>query len=498
MTSTRRSRLRGLRDRLSGDGGFALVEVMVSAVLLIVLATATLNIIDQSSRTSASTKMRATATGLAQEDQDGMRAMSVSQLDQRDTTYTRLVDNIRFSIRSTAQWVRDTGDVACDASTDRPEYLKTTSYVTWPGHTSNPVTLESYVAPGVEALAKGALMVKLHTDPGVGVPGVTVRLSNGLTALTDNTGCALFTGLDAGTLAVSWDGTSGDYVDRNGIQTPSESVVIGAGQTAQVDRLWDRAGSALVRWIDENRQAIVPDTPQTTPGGGIGAAFVNSLITRPTYTTPATALQTRFFDNQTDAVALNTTLDPHIVPVTQAGVTTKVTELFPFAQSYTLFAGGCTANIPPATIPATTYTNPSVRIPAGGTSTQVDVLVPTTNITLQGVPATAARTDTGGSVTAIKLVNSSSDPFCVDSRTIAATSNARTDTVIPVHMPLGTYRICIQKSNNGTNYAVTQAVTTTGATTTSTTQAGVQNATVRVDGIGSGSGTNQWKSGTTC
>jgi Tfp pilus assembly protein PilV len=489
MTSTRRSRLRGLRDRLSGDGGFALVEVMVSAVLLIVLATATLNIIDQSSRTSAQTRMRATATGLAQEDQDEMRVMSVSQLDQRDRTYTKTINDINFTVRSTAQWVRDSGDVTCDSATDRVEYLKTTSYVTWPGHTSDPVTLESYVSPGVEALSTGALMVKLHTDPGVGVQGQTVRLSSGQSGLTDINGCVMFTGLDAGTITASWDGTTADYVDRNGIQTPSESVVIGAGQTAQLDRMWDRAGNAVVRWIDENRQGIVPDTPQTTPGGGIGAGVVNSLITRPTY---AATLQTRFFDNQTNSVAANTPLDPHIVPVTVAGGTTKVSELFPFTQAYTIFAGGCTANVPPVS-----YTAPQVRIPSAGDSTQVDVLVPTTTITLRGIPATG-RSDSSGTVNAIKLVNTSSDPFCVDSRLITATTSAGADTVIPVHLPAGTYKICIQKNNGSTNYAATQATTTSSATTTSTSYSGVQAAAVNVNGIGTGSAVNQWKSGATC
>ena len=105
MTTTRRTRLRGLRARLSGDGGFALVEVMVSAVLLVVLATATLNMIDKSGNASAITKARAAATGLAQEDQDGMRVMSISQLDQRSTSYTKAVGTITYTVNSKAEWV---------------------------------------------------------------------------------------------------------------------------------------------------------------------------------------------------------------------------------------------------------------------------------------------------------------------------------------------------------------------------------------------------------
>jgi Tfp pilus assembly protein PilV len=437
-TSTRRSRPRGLRDRLSGDGGFALIEVMVSAVLVVVLATATLNVIDKSGSASANTRMRGTATGLAQEDQDSMRVMSVDQLDQRDKTYTKTVDDINFSVRSTAQWVRDAGVARCDSSTDRVEYLKTTSYVTWPGHTADPVTLESYVSPGVEALSTGALMVKLHTDPGAGVPGVSVRLTNGQTAVTDNTGCALFTGLAAGTLGVSWDGTSGDYVDRNGIQTPSENVVIGAGQTAQVDRLWDKAGRAVVRWVDENGQGVVPTTAGTpaAPSGGIGAGVVNSLITKPT---DATVLQTRMFDNQTASVAGNTPLDPYIVPITTAGTQTKVGELFPYTQAYTIYAGGCKANVPPVS-----YTPPQVRIPAGADSAQVDVLVPTATVGISNSPR-------NGTVSSIKLVNTDASRFCIDSLPLDTT---RTPSPYVFHVPYGRYNVCIQKTYNSVNYTL--------------------------------------------
>ncbi|WP_027008255.1 hypothetical protein [Conexibacter woesei] len=457
---------------------------MVSAVLVVVLATATLNVIDRSSNTSAQTRMRATATGLAQEDQDGMRVMSVAQLDQRDRTYTKTINDINFSVHSTAEWVRDAGVARCDSSTDRVEYLKTTSYVTWPGHTTNPVTLESYVSPGVEALATGALMVKLHTDPGAGVSGVSVRLSNGQSAVTDNTGCALFTGLAAGTLGVSWDGTSGDYVDRNGIQTPSENVVIGAGQTAQVDRLWDRAGRATIRWVDENGQAVVPTTAgtPTAPSGGIGAGVVNSLITKPT---DPTLLQTRMFDNQTASVAPNTPLDPYILPITTAGTPTKVSELFPYTQAYTIYAGGCKGNAPPAS-----YTPPQVRIPAGADSTQVDVLVPTANVSFSGAMSTV-RGQSGGSVTYVRLINQDSNRYCIDSTAIDTTTSAGP---YVFHVPAGTYNICVQKyvAATRTNYASTIA----GAI--SPVQGGARSTTVNLTPIVDGTGSGNWKSGATC
>lgn len=447
MTSTRRSRLRG---RLSGDGGFALVEVMVSAVLLVVLATATLNIIDKSGTASATTRLRSAATGLAQEDQDGMRVMSVTKLDRRDYTYTKTVGGIDYTVRSVAEWVRDGGTATCDSNTARVEYLKTTSYVTWPGHTNDPVTLESYISPGVESISKGSLMVKLHTVSGTGVPNVRVDLSTGQSGTTDLNGCVMFTGLDAGSLVATWNGTAGDYVDRNGVQGPAENITIGAGQTAQIDRLWDKAGNAVVRWIDENRQAVIPTTT-TAPNGGIGATVINSLITNP-------STQTRLFDNRTSSVASSVPQDPAIAPITTLGQTTKITELFPFTPAasainpYSVYAGGCAANNPVNY--QSTFVMPTVPIQAGLDSAQTDVPIATASVLLTGAPR-------NGTVTKVKLINQSSDTNCLD--TVALDAASPSTTVFRV--PYSNYNVCVQKSYNSTNYYYTPGNNTTPAFT---------------------------------
>jgi Tfp pilus assembly protein PilV len=453
MTSTRRSRLRGLRDRLSGDGGFALIEVMVSAVLVVVLALATLSIIDKSGAAAGITRQRSVATGLAQEDQDSMRVMSVTNLDRRDTTYPKRVNGTTYSVHSVAEWVRDGGLATCDRNTSRVEYLKTTSYVTWPGHEANPVILESYISPGVEAMSKGSLMVKLHTDPGIGYAGQSVVLQAGMSGMTDQTGCVLFTGLDAGTQWAKWDGTATDSVDRNGIQTPQENVVIGAGQTAQVDRLWDKSGRAVVRWVDENGSPVTPTPTPTTRNGGIGAGVTNSLIT-----VPVTPGQTRLFDNRTASVGANTPLDPPI-PATNP---TTIDKLFPYSQSYGLFAGGCADNAPTRYL--STYTMPTAVVPADGDSQQTDVTVPTALVYLVDARGSAV-TDYR-----LKLVNANNtDANCSDTVTLDAT-NSLAPTVF--HVPYGVYSICVQKGTQVASFRAPQVINVTppGSTVSPQTQ----------------------------
>src|SRR4051812_31948176 len=67
-------------SRMASEAGFALIEVLVSAVLVIVLATATLGIIERAGRQAGNDRSRSLATAIAQADQDRLRAMPVAQL----------------------------------------------------------------------------------------------------------------------------------------------------------------------------------------------------------------------------------------------------------------------------------------------------------------------------------------------------------------------------------------------------------------------------------
>src|SRR4051794_38502137 len=68
--------LRVLARRLSrGESGFALIEVMMSALLVAIVSVGVLAGIDASSATSGSTKARGIAASIAQDDQERLRTM---------------------------------------------------------------------------------------------------------------------------------------------------------------------------------------------------------------------------------------------------------------------------------------------------------------------------------------------------------------------------------------------------------------------------------------
>ena len=67
---------------LRSESGFALIEVIVAAAVLAIVALAVLSGIDAASSTSAREKARAVAASLAEQDQERLRAMTYEQIRQ--------------------------------------------------------------------------------------------------------------------------------------------------------------------------------------------------------------------------------------------------------------------------------------------------------------------------------------------------------------------------------------------------------------------------------
>src|SRR5205823_4778076 len=95
------------RPRLADQAGFGLVEVMVSAVLTVLIATATVSSISQSQKTSGRNLARGITASLAEQDQERMRAMRASDL--AGFTDTRIVgqQGIDYTVDSKAEFIQD-------------------------------------------------------------------------------------------------------------------------------------------------------------------------------------------------------------------------------------------------------------------------------------------------------------------------------------------------------------------------------------------------------
>ena len=114
------------------ESGFALIEVVVSAAVLAIVAMAVLSGIDAASGSSAREKARAVAVALAEADQERMRGMSVETLLALPLTTTVPVEKATYTVKSKAEWVTDDtgGTPSCGNSSDNNQYLHVTSTVT--------------------------------------------------------------------------------------------------------------------------------------------------------------------------------------------------------------------------------------------------------------------------------------------------------------------------------------------------------------------------------
>jgi Tfp pilus assembly protein PilV len=298
--------------RARDEAGFALIEVMVSAVLLIVLSLSTLKLIDQSQSTSSNNRSRDVAAQLAQSEQDVIRQMPISALagGYHTEDVPKTVGKITYSVSSSADWVTDSGGAVTCSTSGRVAYLKSTSTVTWPGMgTIKPVTADAIVDPGVAALGanKGALTVLLSRADGTGTSGITVT-AGGVSAVTDDNGCAVLANLDAGPQTLTYN-TAG-YVDKDSKPAVSKPVTIGAGTIAQASGLYDVAGKIHVDLVDDGQ-------------GGV-ASWSQVFFDHAQRTTPT------LFKANTDTPAQKS-LDVSV---------------FPFSSPYKAYVGDCTGNDP--------------------------------------------------------------------------------------------------------------------------------------------------------
>src|SRR3954454_4723870 len=112
------------KSRSSSESGFAMIEVIVSAMVLAICALAVLSGIDGAQGSSAREKARAVAGSLAEADQERMRAMSVETLLAIPQQPSVTIDGATYTVKSEAAWVNDDtgGTPSCGNSSNNSEY----------------------------------------------------------------------------------------------------------------------------------------------------------------------------------------------------------------------------------------------------------------------------------------------------------------------------------------------------------------------------------------
>lgn len=238
-----------------------LLEVVISALLVGLIAIGTLSGLDSAGKASGDERAHAQATVLAQQDEERLRGLTVTQLAQMGTTTQTVGENgmcvtssssplyyslkeleetpaceksafakayagktyvgAIFTITSSAQYVTATKETfTCETEKGTADYIQTTSAVSWAALGSRPEVKQSSL---VNVPAGNTLLVKVKNRNNEPVEGATVKVTGTATNATQTTpsaGCVVFGAItDSKVKVVAENGT---WVDHNGKSPPPQ------------------------------------------------------------------------------------------------------------------------------------------------------------------------------------------------------------------------------------------------------------------------------------
>ena len=421
-----------------------LIEVLVSALLVAIMAAAFFGALSGSSRVSGTSKARAIAAGLAQNDQERLRSMPVAALSTLSENNTKNVAGVDYTVTSTAEWVADATqtNTDCTANGATADYLRITSTVapTNLAATSlTPVKVTSTVTPAPGTFNNlGALLVSVVDRNGVGLASRTVNISGPVTdgALTNAQGCAFFGYEPVGDYTVTTSAVG--YVDAAGNSTATTTASVGNETTATAQLQYDLAGAASLTFDTQPRNPAnnallaaksAPAWTVTVSHGGINRIFGPGYPTASPYTSPAA---------QSTPIA--------------------APKLFPWTDPYGIYAGNCNYNDPGTLTPP----------PPGASLTvlpgKLDHVLPTP----VRVPAVNVLTKTNNTLKALPVTFTSATAGC-SVWSVRRTTQGSTGQLADPGLPYGQYFICVYDS--GLNRRLTTGMPISGATplTNSTT-----------------------------
>jgi hypothetical protein len=241
------------RRSIGSEEGIALMEVVVSAAVLILVVLGVMAALDAVAGTAGANKARTVAATLAEKDQEELRSLKTADLNRLETLIpaprTVEVDGVPYTITSEARIVTDaTGeDISCALDTGKGTFVRITSTVTSPmtGAKVKPVTMSSIVAPEPGSGTLVAMVRNAKDNPVVNMP---VTADNGIdvkTVRTNDAGCAVFGAMESGSYELEVDQM--DWVDPDGNQEVIKSATVAAGTLSTVEFLYDIGATVRVQ-----------------------------------------------------------------------------------------------------------------------------------------------------------------------------------------------------------------------------------------------------------
>lgn len=403
-----------------GQDGFALIEVLVSALILAIVAAAVLTLMQSTARSANDERRHSEAFALAQEDQARLRSTRLSQLNRLKQLTPITLDGTKFEVESTGVFVNNStgNDSSCTSGEISADYVRVTSKVTWGGMGSRPaVTLQSIVSPSTGSLDPnhGTLTVTTKNAAGTALGGVglTGGGTSTFSGTTDATGCANFADLPWGSYTVTASGA--DLVDKNGSPPKAEPTSVSAGGTSTLPLEYDHA-------------ATLPVEYQYRVGSGseFKLAKLDSVYVFNAKMSPAR---------------------PYWTTGKARAASVTATPIFPFTTPDTVYAGACAVNNPTSGPGVAT----NVTLNPAETAPMLKLQVPALEVTVKN----SNNVISGAKITI-------TDQNCLDGSTLVkrtytsdAAGHQNSSAVAPVTtpefgLPWGTYDLCASANISGT------------------------------------------------
>jgi type II secretory pathway pseudopilin PulG len=204
--AARRAQLRAHATAcLRAQAGDTMVEVLVAAVLVALIAVATFTGFSSVAHVASGQNTRAQASAIAEAEQARLHGLTLNNLSSSgsgsgNTTFNQQAGGTTYTITSSTKFVSGNGAASCTTSgTTTADEVQTTTQVSWSSDAfaGGPVVLHGLVTPP----QGGSLIVRVLDAGGNAISGVSVSVSGptSVTPLTtDSSGCVEFGGLSGG------------------------------------------------------------------------------------------------------------------------------------------------------------------------------------------------------------------------------------------------------------------------------------------------------------
>jgi Tfp pilus assembly protein PilV len=411
--------------RLKEQQGFAMIEAIVAAMLLVIVSLGVLLGLDTASRSSGREKSRSVAAALTEQDQERLRSFRAVDLDNYDETRTVTVNKVPYKINSQADWVRDStgGTQSCNNNATQADYMRVTTTTT-SGLINSPIApikMSSLVAPPIGAFGtnQGTLGVQVNNRDGVGVAGQNVTITGPATITnpTNDAGCAIFAYVPIGSYTATVTQTG--WVDKGGNPSATTGAVVSSGTVNVTTLAYDQAASVAVSFDTEKLDGTVTtvgvtSTQLSLSNGGVPSGPFS----------PFAGLRV-------------------VDPPGGAANTITATGLFPFADGYGVYGGGCPGADPTKYISNYYALNPTdfIDTDAGAASTPVVARLPSINLRVlyngSAIPLTSLPR-----ITATSKSTNCSEKFTYTATLLAPQTDLNGYMLTPA-LPFGDYDVCV-------------------------------------------------------